>query len=82
MKLRPTLNLLSVRSHSNVGEGQKRRRKSKSERGVEGGEEEEVEEGGQKGLASSQKHERLSLWILPLSQTCIRQARPPCPRTK
>lgn len=33
-------------------------------------------------LAASQKHERLSLWILPLSQTCIRQARPPCPRTK
>ncbi len=33
-------------------------------------------------LATSQKHERLSIWILPLSQTCIRQARPPCPRTK
>lgn len=47
---------------------------------VRGGERERESE--REELATAQKHERLSLWILPLSQTCIRQARPPCPRTK
>lgn len=85
---RGTTDLLWVGLDFDVGRGSEDECSVKKQRvnHRQGGAESDGEESGwaadRMELATSQKHERLSLWILPLSQTCIRQTRPPCPRSK